>query len=135
MKPFEFPHSLSVQLSQDRMKDAKTCCSRGSTEPNQVRARTDPKEVLSGAMRVLSGITNRGTGWEQVAKANSDLFLLYCTFLRNRTVHFIKACICIQDFPGGPVVRNPLGNAGGTGLILGGKIPRAVRQLSPCADY
>ena len=115
------------------MKDAKTCCSRGSTEPNQVRARTDPKEVLSGAMRVLSGITNRGTGWEQVAKANSDLFLLYCTFLRNRTVHFIKACICIQDFPGGPVVRNPLGNAGGTGLILGGKIPRAVRQLRSCA--
>ena len=35
-----------------------------------------------------------------------------------------------RDFPGGPVAKNPLSNAGVVGLIpgLGMKIPHAVRQ-------
>ena len=39
-----------------------------------------------------------------------------------------------QDFLGGPVVKNPPANAGGTGLIPGWKTktPNAVLQLSPC---
>ena len=40
-----------------------------------------------------------------------------------------------RDFPGGPVVKNPLCNPGYMGLIpgLGNKIPHAAGQLSPCA--
>ena len=38
-----------------------------------------------------------------------------------------------KDFPGGPVVKNPLANAGDTGSIPGPwKIPHAMEQLSPC---
>ena len=39
------------------------------------------------------------------------------------------------DSSGGPVVMYLLSNAGDTGLIpgLGAKIPRVMRQLSPCA--
>ena len=38
-----------------------------------------------------------------------------------------------QDFPGGPVVKNPRTNAGDTDSTPGwGKIPHAVGQLSPC---
>ena len=38
------------------------------------------------------------------------------------------------DFPGGPVVKNPLANARGMDLIRGqGKIPHAKGQLSQCA--
>ena len=37
-------------------------------------------------------------------------------------------------FPGGPVVKNSLGNAGDLGSIpgWGTKIPHALEQLSPC---
>ena len=40
-----------------------------------------------------------------------------------------------RDFPGGPVVKNPPGNAGDTRSITGWgtKIPHA-EQLSPCAE-
>ena len=40
-----------------------------------------------------------------------------------------------MDFPGGPVVKNPLSNAGDTCSIpgQGTKIPHAAEQLSPCA--
>ena len=40
-----------------------------------------------------------------------------------------------RDFPGGPVVKNLLSNAGDTGSIpgQGTKIPHAMGQLSPCA--
>ena len=40
-----------------------------------------------------------------------------------------------QDFPGGPVVKNPPYNSGDAGLIpgQGNKIPRAAGQLSPSA--
>ena len=40
------------------------------------------------------------------------------------------------DFPGGPVVMNLPCNAGNGGSIpgRGTKIPRAVEQLSPCAE-
>ena len=40
-----------------------------------------------------------------------------------------------QDFPSGPVVKNPPSNAGDMGLIpgQGTKIPHAEGQLSPCA--
>ena len=39
-----------------------------------------------------------------------------------------------RDFPNGPVVKNPLSNAGHTGSIpgQGTKIPHATGQLSPC---
>ena len=39
-----------------------------------------------------------------------------------------------RDFPGGPVVKNPLSNAGDWGSIpdLGPKIPHAEGQLSLC---
>ena len=41
--------------------------------------------------------------------------------------------VLLRDFPGGPMVKNLLCNAGDTGLIpgRGTKIPHAVRQLSP----
>ena len=47
----------------------------------------------------------------------------------------IKKYIMPRDFPGGPVVKNPLFNAGDAGLIAGGgtKIPHAAGQLSPGA--
>jgi len=35
-----------------------------------------------------------------------------------------------EDFPDGPVVKNPLANAGDTGSILG-NIPHTAEQLSP----
>ena len=39
-----------------------------------------------------------------------------------------------QDFPGGPVVKNPPANAGDTGSILGPeRFPHAAKRLSPCA--
>ena len=40
-----------------------------------------------------------------------------------------------QDFPGGPVVKNPPSNAGDVGSILGQgtKIPHALEQLRPDA--
>jgi len=40
----------------------------------------------------------------------------------------------LQDFPGGPVVKNPPTNAGDTGSIpgQGTKIPHAVEQLILC---
>ena len=39
------------------------------------------------------------------------------------------------DFPGGPVVKNPLSNAGDAGSIpgRGTKIPHAAEQVSACA--
>ena len=39
----------------------------------------------------------------------------------------------MRDFPGGPVVKHPLSNAGDMSLIpgWGTKIPHATRQLSP----
>ena len=39
----------------------------------------------------------------------------------------------IQDFPGGPVVKNPSSNGGDVGLVpgQGTKIPHASGQLSP----
>ena len=39
-----------------------------------------------------------------------------------------------RDFPGGPVVENPLGNAGDVGSIpgWGTKVLHAMGQLSPC---
>ena len=37
-----------------------------------------------------------------------------------------------EGFPDGPVVKNPLGNAGDTGSILG-NIPHTAEQLSPGA--
>ena len=39
----------------------------------------------------------------------------------------------MRDFPGDPVVKNPLSNAGDMGSIpgQGTKVPQAVRQLSP----
>ena len=41
----------------------------------------------------------------------------------------------MQDFPGGPLVKNPPYHAGDMGLIpgLGTKIPHATGQLSPWA--
>ena len=41
----------------------------------------------------------------------------------------------VPDFPGTPVVKNLLCNAGGVGLIpaLGTKTPHAAEQLSLCA--
>lgn len=36
----------------------------------------------------------------------------------------------IQEFPDGPVVKNPLANAGDVGMIPGPKIPHAGGQLS-----
>ena len=41
----------------------------------------------------------------------------------------------LEDFPRDPVVKNPLSNVVGMGLIpgWGTKIPHAVRQLSPQA--
>ena len=41
----------------------------------------------------------------------------------------------IQDFPGGPVVKNPPSKAGDVGLIpgQGTNILHAAGQLSPCA--
>ena len=42
----------------------------------------------------------------------------------------------LEDFSGGPVVKNPPDNAEDTGWILGdlwsGKIPHALEQLNPC---
>ena len=39
-----------------------------------------------------------------------------------------------QDSPGSPVIKNPPVKAGDTGSIPGsGKIPHAMKQLSPCA--
>ena len=40
-----------------------------------------------------------------------------------------------QDFPGGPLVKNPPGNAGSAGLTpdFGTKIPHTMEQLIPCA--
>ena len=40
-----------------------------------------------------------------------------------------------QDFPGGPVVKNPPCNAKDTGSTSGPgtKIPHVAEQLSPCA--
>ena len=39
-----------------------------------------------------------------------------------------------QGFPGGTVVKNPSANAGGHGFVpRSGKIPHAMKQLSPCA--
>jgi len=39
-----------------------------------------------------------------------------------------------QDFPGGPMVKNPPSNGGNMGLVSGwgtiNKIPQAIRQLS-----
>ena len=45
----------------------------------------------------------------------------------------IKLQYCIEDFPGGPVVKNPPSNAGDVGSISGRgtKIPHAAGQLSP----
>ena len=42
----------------------------------------------------------------------------------------------LRDFPGGPVVKNPLYSAGDRGSIpgQGTKIPHAEGQLSPCAQ-
>ena len=39
----------------------------------------------------------------------------------------------LQDFPGGPVVKNPPANAGDTGSIPGqeSKVPQATRHLGP----
>ena len=41
-----------------------------------------------------------------------------------------------QDFPGGPVVKNPPYNAGDAGSIPGRrtKIPHATEKLSPCSS-
>ena len=46
----------------------------------------------------------------------------------------VKNIIC-QDFPGGPVVKNPLYNSGDMGSIpgQGTKIPHALGQLNPHA--
>ena len=43
----------------------------------------------------------------------------------------------LEDFPGGPVVRNPPSNSGDVGLIpgQGTKILYAAGQLSPQATY
>ena len=43
--------------------------------------------------------------------------------------------VFIKDFPGGPVVKNPLCNAGDMGSTpgQGTKIPHALEQLSPHA--
>ena len=45
----------------------------------------------------------------------------------------------LGDFPGSPVVKKPLSNAGGMGLMpgWGTKIPRTTRELSPpaCRNY
>ena len=51
-------------------------------------------------------------------------FLCVCTYNKN-----------LQDFLGGPVVKNLPSNAGDTGLICGWgtKIPHAAGQLSPRA--
>ena len=39
-----------------------------------------------------------------------------------------------MDFPGGPVVKNPPGNAGHKGLLSGpGRFHMPQGQLSPCA--
>ena len=58
---------------------------------------------------------------------------MYFFFFRHNTIaHLIDYS---RDFPGGPVVKNPLSNAEHTGSIpgWGTKIPHAVRQLSPRA--
>ena len=49
---------------------------------------------------------------------------LYCISLKN---------FYSQDFPGGPVVKDPPSNAGDVGSIpsQGTKIPQATGQLSP----
>lgn len=41
----------------------------------------------------------------------------------------------LEDFPGGPVVKNPPAHTGDTGSIpgLGTKIPHATGQLSLCS--
>ena len=48
-------------------------------------------------------------------------------------VETITKNLFFQDFPGGPVVKNPPSNAGDAGSIpgQGNKIPRATGQLSP----
>ena len=50
--------------------------------------------------------------------------------MRGRT--WVKLVKLLMGFPGGPVVGDPLANAGDTGLIpgLGTKIPHAAEQLS-----
>ena len=47
---------------------------------------------------------------------------------------YLSKCPHPWDFPGGPVVKNPLSNAGDEGSIPGWgiKIPHAAGQLSPC---
>ena len=55
----------------------------------------------------------------------------------NYKISPLKIQICFKDkcrdFPGGPVVKNPLSNAGDVGSIPGQrtKIPHATEQLSP----
>ena len=53
-------------------------------------------------------------------------------FFRDGTY---KKELIVQDFPGGPVIKNPLSNARDAGSIpgWGTKIPHAVGQLSPHA--
>ena len=50
-----------------------------------------------------------------------------------KTIRF--KCMRDQDFPGGPVVKNPPSNAGEASSIpgRGTKIPHVARQLSPRA--
>ncbi|XP_054944167.1 tetratricopeptide repeat protein 23 isoform X2 [Physeter macrocephalus] len=58
----------------------------------------------------------------------------YCHFLQvtGQKEIFFSTLTCQWDFPGGPVVKNPLSSAGDAGLIpgQGTKIPRAVGQQS-----
>ena len=43
----------------------------------------------------------------------------------------------LEDFPGGPVVKNPSANTVDVGSVpgRGTKIPHALGQLSPCAAF
>ena len=65
---------------------------------------------------------------------------MLCVFYHNIKIHSsktslaLKEKICSWDFPGGPVIKNPLFNAGEKGLIpgQGTKFPEASGKLILC---
>ena len=60
-------------------------------------------------------------------------FLVALLRYNSHATQFIHLKCMIQDFPGGPVVKNLPCNAGDMGLILGWgtKSPHAAEELSP----
>ena len=54
--------------------------------------------------------------------------LYVLTYMKRTHCKFIKQEIWWWDFPGGPVVKNPPGNAGEVGSILGGELRSHMPQ-------